>query len=302
MTAVAPVAWGRTYFVTHAFLPAGQPLWGAALRALPAGLLLLAVRRRRPQGAWWWRSAVLGVLNVGAFFTLIYIAAQRLPTSVAATVMALSPVAMMLLAWWLVGDRPRRTPLAGALLGLVGVALLVLTGTAAVDAAGLAASVTAMLMSSLGFVLSQRWTRADPPGRTDVLAMTSWQLTAGGLALLAVAAVAEGAPPALDGTALLAAGYVTVVATAVAFAAWFAGLRRLGAGTVGLVGLLNPVTGVLLGVAVAGEVLAGRQLIGLTLVLAGVLLGQPAAARWFHRAPRVTAVTSSVGTPRPADC
>lgn len=86
ITAIAPVAWGTNYYVTHHFLPTDYPLYGAAIRALPAGLLLLLLRRRLPRGAWWWKSAILGILNVGAFFTLIYVAAQLLPTSVASTV------------------------------------------------------------------------------------------------------------------------------------------------------------------------------------------------------------------------
>ena len=90
----------------------------------------------------------------------------------------------------------------------------------------------------------------------------------------------EGAPPALDAGALLAFVYVSVVATALAFVAWFAGLRHLPAGTVGLLGLLNPVTGVLLGTLVAAEPLTARQLVGLGLLLAGVLAGQPAV---IHR-------------------
>lgn len=136
------------------------------------------------------------------------------------------------------------------------------------------ASVTALIMSSLGYILTKRWGAG-----TDVLASTSWQLIAGGLLLLPLAAAVEGAPPALDGPALLAFGYVTVVATALAFAAWFAGLRHLPAATVGLVGLLNPVTGVLLGTALAGESLTLRQICGLALVLSGILLGRPAARR-----------------------
>ncbi|MEU5694103.1 hypothetical protein [Actinosynnema sp. NPDC020468] len=52
VAAVAPVAWGSTYYVTHQLLPAGSPLWGSVFRALPAGLLLLAVRRERPRGDW----------------------------------------------------------------------------------------------------------------------------------------------------------------------------------------------------------------------------------------------------------
>ena len=54
------------------------------------------------------------------------------------------------------------------------------------------------------------------------------------------------------------------------------GLRRMPAGAVALVGLLNPVAGVVIGVALAGEVFGAVQALGVVLVLAGVLLGQPA--------------------------
>ncbi|MEZ0447511.1 EamA family transporter [Cellulomonas sp. ICMP 17802] len=271
VTAFAPLAWGTTYYVTRHALPADAPLWGAVLRALPAGLLLLVVARRLPRGSWWWRAVVLGTLNMGAFFALVYVAAQALPTSVATTVMATSPVAMMLVAWALLAQRPRVLGLAGAVLGLLGVAAMLLTGGTDVDALGVLASVAAMLMSSLGFVLATRWS-----GGADVVATTAWQLLGGGLVLVPFAVAVEGGPPALDGRALLGFAYVSLVATAVAYLAWFAGLRHLPAGTVGLLGLLNPVAGVLLGVLVAGEVLTGAQLLGVLVVLVGVLLGQPA--------------------------
>ncbi|MGW5443914.1 EamA family transporter [Streptomyces asiaticus] len=271
LTAVAPVAWGANYFVTHEFLPAGSPLYGAALRALPAGLVLLALCWwRRPHGAWWWRSAVLGSLNVSVFFVLVYVASQLLPTSVAATVMAVSPLTMTLIAWPLVSERPRTAHLAGAVVGLAGVCLMLLTGAEGVSVPGVLASAAAMLVSSFGHILTKRWS-----AHTDVLASTAWQLTAGGLFLLPAAAVVEGPPPALSTPALVAFGYVSLAATALAFTAWFTGLRHLPAGTVGLIGLLNPVTGVLLGTTVATEVLTGQQLCGLVLVLAGVVLGRP---------------------------
>ena len=136
------------------------------------------------------------------------------------------------------------------------------------------ASVLAMVMSSAGYVLAKRWS-----AQVDVFSLTAWQLIAGGIAVLPVAVAVEGTPPSLDGPALLGFGYVTVVATALAFAAWFAGLRHLSAATVGLIGLLNPVTGVLLGTALAGETLTAQQVCGLVLVLSGILLGQPAAKR-----------------------
>ncbi len=281
VTAVAPIAWGTTYFVTHRFLPADYPLYGATIRALPAGLLLLLVRRKRPVGAWWWRSLVLGTLNMGAFFALVYLAAETLPTSIASTVMATSPVMLMLFAWAALAERPRVPHLIGATVGVAGVCLMVLAGPVAVDARGVLASIAAMTMSSFGYVLAKKWSAG-----LDVFSLTAWQLIAGGVVLLPIAITVEGRPPALDGRALAGFAYVTVVATALAFAAWFTGLRHLSAGTVGLIGLLNPVTGVLLGTLVAGESLSPRQIGGLALVFLGVLLGQPALAAALR--PRVS--------------
>ncbi|MFU8854339.1 EamA family transporter [Micromonospora sp. SL1-18] len=274
VTAIAPIAWGATYFVTHRFLPADYPLYGAVIRALPAGLLLLLLRRAVPHGSWWWKSLVLGTLNMGAFFALVYLAAQALPTSIASTIMATAPVVMMLIAWAALAERPCAAHLVGAGIGIGGVCLMLLNGSAAVDFSGVLASIAAMVMSSLGYILAKKWSAGS-----DVISLTSWQLMAGGVILLPVAVATEGAPPTLDLPAAIGFAYVTVVATALAFAAWFTGLRHLSAGTVGLVGLLNPMTGVLLGAAIAGETLAPRQICGIVLVFLGILLGQPLTLR-----------------------
>ena len=172
-------------------------------------------------------------------------------------------------------ERPQVIPLTGAAIGIAGVAIMLLGGGGSVSALGVAASVTAMLMSAAGYVLAKRWS-----GDVDLLASTAWQLVAGGVLLVVPAALVEGAPPALDAPALLGFAYVTVVATALAFVAWFGGLRHLPASTVGLIGLLNPVTGVLLGTLLAGEVLTGRQLLGMALVLGAILVGRATAPVW----------------------
>ncbi|MBA2954710.1 EamA family transporter [Nocardioides sp. MAH-18] len=280
LTAVAPIAWGSGYYVTEAYLPPDRPLFGAMVRALPFGLLLLALRPGLPRGVWWWRALLLGTLNIGAFFALIFVAAYRLPGGMAATLTATAPIMVMLVAWLVIGERPRAASLAGAAVGATGVALLVLRSGVVVDPLGVAASFGAVAMSSLGFVLVKRW---QPP--VDLLTFTAWQLVAGGLVLLPIALVVEGAPPPIDLPAVGGFLYLGVAGTLVAYVVWFRGLRRLPAAAVSLVGLLNPVAGTVVGVALAGEAFGAAQAAGLLLVLTGILAGQPAILDRLRRSP-----------------
>jgi probable blue pigment (indigoidine) exporter len=130
-------------------------------------------------------------------------------------------------------------------------------------------------------VLARRWSDGTP-----LLAVTAWQLLVGGTVLTIAAGLVEGAPPAIDGPALAGFAFTSLVATAIAYLCWFGGLARLRAATVGVVGLLNPVTGVLLGAAVLGERLTLAQAGGVALVLVGILATTLSRA---PSAPRVAA-------------
>lgn len=267
VAAIGPIAFGSTYFVTHEYLPADHPLWGSTIRALPAGLVLLLVVRRMPKGSWWWRSIVLGTLNMGLFFCLVYVAAQVLPSSVAASLMSLSPIVIAGAAWLLIHERPAARVLVGATIGAAGVLLIVGTATGALNGWGIAASLASMVLSSIGAILTKRWEDGTP-----VLTVTAWQLVVGGGELLIAAAIVEGAPPAVTPTEAIAYAYVSLIATAVGFACWFTGFRHLPAGVVGVIGLLNPVTGVALGVLIGGESLTALQASGIALVLVSILI------------------------------
>lgn len=271
LTAIAPVAWGSGYFVTATFLPPDRPLFGAVVRALPFGLLLLALRPGLLYGSWWWRTAALGLLNFGAFFALVFVAAYRLPGGLAATLTAVSPIVVMLLAWAFAGERPRAGSLAAGVVGAIGVALLVLRGGASLDLIGVLAAFASVAVFSTGFILVKVW---RPP--VGLLTFTAWQLVLGGLILAPVALLVEGPPAALDLPAIGGYAYIGIAGTVFAYAVWFRGARRLPAAAVSLIGLLNPVAGILIGLAFAGEHLTPISGLGMALVLGGVLLGQPA--------------------------
>ncbi len=284
ITAVAPISWGTTYLVTSELLPPGRPLLAAVLRALPAGLLLLAITRTLPVGGWWWRSLVLGTLNIGAFFAFLFLAAYRLPGGVAATMGAIGPVLVAVLASVLVGEALTLRRVLAGLAGIGGVALIVLQADARLDVVGVAAALAGAVSMSLGSVLSKRWGRPSVgrrlggrrPGSSSPvsgLAVTAWQLVAGGLVLVPVLLLVEGLPTdAPDPAAVGGYAYLAVVGTALAYALWFRGIGVLPVGSVSFLGLLSPVVAVLLGVAVLGEGLSVGQLLGIGVVAGSLIL------------------------------
>ena len=280
-TAVAPVLWGTTYLTTTVFLPPDRPLLAATLRALPAGVLLLLIVRRLPRGSWWWKSWVLGVLNIGAFFALLFVAAYRLPGGTAAIIGGLQPLLIALLASRFLHERMTPRVFAAGLAGVLGVSLIVLQSRAALDPIGLLAAVGGTLSMAGGLVLAKRWGQPASP-----LATTAWQLIAGGFTLLVLLLAFEGLPTApLTAANLWGYAYLSVLGTAIAYVLWFRGIARLPASRIGFLGLLSPVAAILLGWAVAGEVLTAVQLVGVVVVLASVVAGALLKTRVATPAP-----------------
>ncbi|MFI0481695.1 EamA family transporter [Actinomadura sp. 9N215] len=269
LAAFAPASWGTTYVVTTTLLPADRPLLAATLRALPAGLILLAVTRRLPRGEWWWKSIVLGMLNFGAFFPLIFFAAYRLPGGVAATIGSVQPLVVALLSLGVLRVRPARAVLYSALAGTGGVALLTLSSDARLDPLGIGAMLTATSLMATAIVLAKKWGRPESP-----LVMTGWQLTVGGLVLAPFTLAFEGVPPTITGGNVLGFAYLGLVGTAIAYALWFRGIDRLPATSVSLLGLTNPMIATMAGLLILGQTLAPWQIVGFTIALGALVAGQ----------------------------
>ncbi|GGN88872.1 EamA family transporter [Nocardia rhizosphaerihabitans] len=271
LTALTPIVWGSTYAVTTEFLPPDRPLFTALMRALPAGLVLLALTRVLPRGIWLGRAAVLGVLNIGAFFPLLFLAAYRLPGGVAGVLGAVAPMIALGFAAVLLAEAPTRRKVIAGVIGVFGVALVVLRGNAELDTIGVVAGLAGAASMSAGTVLTKKWGRPDGVGP---LAMTGWQLTAGGLFILPLALVLEGAPPALDGAAIGGYLYLGIIGTALAYWLWFRGISRVPATSVAFLGLLSPMSAAVIGWIALGQALTPLQIIGLVIALAGTVLGQ----------------------------
>lgn len=269
-TALAPVSFGTTYVVVTELLPDGRPLFSAALRALPIGVLMAVAGRRSLRAVGVWPTTTLGLINFGAFFTFLFVAAYRLPGGLVATIIAIQPLMVAGLARWLLGDPLTRRNAIAALIGLCGVALLVLDAGIELDAVGVAAAFGAAGAVAAGIVLQKRWIGSPE----SLMAFTGWQLIIGGAVVGVVALVVEGAPPAIDAEAAAGYAYLALVATAGARLLWFRGVGRLPAMGVSLLALLGPIVAATLGWVVLDQALSAIQMLGIALVFAGVVAGQ----------------------------
>ncbi|MDR2324988.1 MAG: EamA family transporter [Acidovorax sp.] len=274
LTALAPAIWGSTYIVTSELLPPDRPFTAALIRVLPAGLLLLLITRHMPKQNAWWRLLVLSALNIGVFQALLFVAAYRLPGGLAAVLGAIQPLLVMVLAW--VADRraPGRATLWFAVLGVCGMAVLLLSPQTVFEPVGVAAALLGAACMACGVWLTRRW-RMDLP----VLALTGWQLLLGGLMLLPVAWWVDAPLPALTPTQWAAYAYLCLAGALLAYALWFRGVARLPTVAVASLGLLSPLSAVVLGWALLGQSMTGVALLGLVTVLASVFAVQRFSTR-----------------------
>lgn len=279
--AAAAILWGFTYVLTTTWLPP-HPLFLAAFRALGGALVLLAIVRCMPPRIWWGRMAVLGTLNAGLFFGLFFVAATRLPGGVAAIFQALTPLAVIFIAWGLLGARPTATKVGSVLLGALGVSLVVLSSHAQLDPLGMAAAIGSMLSIATGGVLLNKW--GQPP--MPLLGFTGWQLLIAGAELTVVAVLAQDAPAQLDAANVLGLGLLAVALTAVPFALWFGAIERAGAVAVAPFMLLVPVTAFVLDALVKGVQPSGLQVVGAAVVMGGLMLSQRAAGKPGNKSTR----------------
>ncbi len=274
LTALAPLIWGSTYYVTTAFLPPDRPLTAAMLRVLPAGLLLLLWTREWPkQAAEWGKTLVLGALNIGFFQAMLFVAAYRLPGGLAA-ILSSTQTLVVLLLMALAGSRPPQAAWRAAGLGVLGVILLVASPQTRFDTLGIVAALAGAVSMAAGVFLAKRWQI-----KLSVLALTGWQLLLGGLCLLPVALLLEPALPTLTARNIGGYAYLCLFGAVLSYVLFFRGLRQLPPAVVSSLGLLSPVCAYVLGWVLLNQAMGWRAMLGFVLVLASIYGVQRALAR-----------------------
>jgi len=284
--------WGTTWLVIKFQLGVVAPEASVAYRFGLASLLLFGwcllrgVGLRYDAGAHA-SFALLGVLNFGLNYVLVYLSEGYLTSGLVAVLFAL------IVFWNLVGARvffgspAPRAVVAGAALGLSGVAFLFwpdLTGLRPAPGQGLGMLLALLgsLVASAGNLFSQRLYGRGVP----IVPSTAWAMGYASLAV-ALSCGVRGIPFAFDASAAYVASlaYLTVFGSVFAFIAYLTLIRRIGAGRAGYTAAVIPVVAMGTSTAFEGYRWSGLALAGMGLVLAGNVLVLRAKERSASETP-----------------
>jgi len=176
---------------------------------------------------------------------------------------------VIFMARGLLGTRVKTGAVAAAATGVLGVSLLLIGPEAALDPVGIAAGLGGAASMAAGTVLSRKW---QPP--VSALSFTAWQLTAGGLILLPLALIVEPPLPPLSVFNFAGLAWLGLIGAAATYAIWFRGVARIEPGAASMLGMMSPVTAVILGWAWLGQSLSPVQGFGAAIVLGSIWAGQ----------------------------
>jgi probable blue pigment (indigoidine) exporter len=282
LTALAPILWGSTYIVTTEILPVGTPFTAAVIRCLPAGLILIAISGYRPAQSEWKKLLLLSFFNFACFQGLLFIAAYRLPGGLAAVIGAIQPLIVLGLGWLVLTQKPAKLTVAACIGALAGMAVLIIAPMSSNgvrwDEIGIAAALLGAISMGVGTFFSKHW-QQSPSGNTPLLAFTGWQLTLGGVMLLPFSFWFDPSLPSLSTTHIFGFSYLAIFGTLITYLIWFTGVSKLPSTAVSALGLLSPISAIILGWVILDQVIEGWALVGLFIVIASVLTVQWSQSR-----------------------
>ncbi|MFI3275647.1 MULTISPECIES: DMT family transporter [unclassified Vibrio] len=248
--------WGTTYAVTQFTLQEWPPLLLGALRALPAGLLLLAVKPTLPKKGEWQIIFTLGLINIATFFGLIFVMALTLPSAISGVGMISVPVFAMIFHWVVKKQRPHLIQALSGI-GLITLAWILFNPSQiALNPIGLGAMFAAIMCIVIGSSITK-----SLGNRMHWWKVLTWQLILGGTIL----SVASGVHAFIDPQPYVnavthfdtrnAMGLVWVIGlnTALGYGMYVWLLQRMSVVDFTFGGIANPVAGIVTGMVLMGE-------------------------------------------------
>jgi len=273
------VVWGSTYFAIKVAIGSLPPLGMLGIRFFVAGVILCAVLRLRgapmPTARQWGASAVVGLLLLGGGTGLVTLAERDASSSVAAMVIAVSPLFAALFAQ-LWGERTGGREWLGIGVGLLGIALLNIGELHATPLAALL-----LILAPLCWTFGSQWSRHLP--LPAGLMGSAAEMVTGGVLLLALSLVMGEKWGTPTSASLWALAYLVLFGSLLAYSAYMYLVAHTRPALATSYAYVNPVVAVLLGVGFGAETLGTLGWVALGVILMGVIL-----VAWPKKVPEVS--------------
>ena len=266
--------WGTTYAMTQFTLPDWPPLLLGAIRALPAGLLLLALKPSLPNKSDWPVLIKLGAINIALFFSLIFIMALTLPSAISGVGMVSVPVFAMLFHWMVSKKRPSVLQASFGAVLVILAWLLFDPSAISLNPVGLLAMLAAISCIILGSTITKALGT-----RIHWWTVLTWQLIVGGVLLSMAAAIHSLFAPEQYATAIQAfnienafgLGWIIILNTVLGYSMYVWLLQRMTVVDFTFGGIANPVAGIVSGMVLLGESFTPQQyLLMASMILASI--------------------------------
>jgi drug/metabolite transporter (DMT)-like permease len=265
---------GMVVFLRYAYQAGILPGTAVFLRFVIASIaLMLALTLTRH-----WinlpRQRVVPLILLGlAAYTLLgttwFVALSTTPAWLVSLIVALYPLTVNLGSWLFLKEPIRRqqaTALGATLLGAV---VLFWRPFEGANWLGVGLMLVNVAVNTAYILAGQRWTRGIPP-----MVSTAWMMVGATAGAFCYSLFSRQLSFSFAPVGWLWAALFAVVSTALAISAFWWSVGLIGAARAAIIGSLEPLGAILLSVLVLGERLTPLQIVGGTLILAGVLLVQ----------------------------
>lgn len=269
--------WSSAFTSARIIVADAPPITALALRFLISGLLAVVLARIMGQSwalnrAQWRATIVFGICQNALYLGLNFVAMQTVEASLAAIIASTMPLLVALAGWLAFSDRLSLLGIGGLAAGFVGVAMIMGSRFGGgVDVLGVVLCVLGVIALTVA-TLSLRG--ATTGG--NFLMVVGLQMLVGSAVLWPISFVFETIEIEWSLKLLLAFAYTTLVPGLAATLVWFFLVDRIGAVRAATFHFLNPFFGVAIAAVLLGERLGSLDILGVTIIAAGILAVQRA--------------------------